>query len=297
MWRGELTPEIEIAADRADLPVKEILGQSPFVGDAEKVLECVNSPRDIIYVANPNRITGANFSLSDLEEMCQMTSEGLLIVDEYYIDLYGITARSLLERFNNVVILRSYTAAYGISTADSGFLIADSKLISKISEAATVGHFSSAISKSIETALVNETVLSARLDEIHDESLRLATALRRLGLQSRITATDFVLLRVADTGAVGNYLARCRIAIENLDGYPQMSNYMRYRLQSPLTNDRLIESFGKMSPELFRMKTIDRRDTRLRRPGTSNSSDEIAQKRTVDRSISALEVSPVVERE
>ena len=63
---------------------------------------------------------------------------------------------------------------------------------------------------------------------------------------------------------VGNELTRDRVPIENLDGYPAMKNYLRYRVQSRLSNDGLLDAFERMDPKAFRMKSIDRRALTMR---------------------------------
>ena len=112
---GHLSPDALIAADRANLRVHEILGVSPFTLDCDTIAAAVTSPRDIIYIANPNRATGANVGLSDLRHLIDRIPDGILIVDEYYYDYYGITAIPLLQQYSNVVILRSFTASFGIA--------------------------------------------------------------------------------------------------------------------------------------------------------------------------------------
>ena len=88
---GLVTPAVAMAAEKAQVELVEQTGDSPFAGDVNSVLEAVTTPHDLIYVANPNRITGANFSLADLEQLARAVPSGLLIVDEYYFDSYQIS--------------------------------------------------------------------------------------------------------------------------------------------------------------------------------------------------------------
>ena len=93
---GHGTPELLMAADRAAREVEECLGDSPFAADPDCLIRALTTGAETVYVANPNRITGANLGLPELRLIAEAVPNGLLIIDEQYFDYYGITARSLL---------------------------------------------------------------------------------------------------------------------------------------------------------------------------------------------------------
>ncbi|MEA3297266.1 MAG: aminotransferase class I/II-fold pyridoxal phosphate-dependent enzyme [candidate division Zixibacteria bacterium] len=292
---GHFSPEVAQAADRAEIELVEQLGTSPFTGDLDSALSRVSSPGDIIYVANPNRMTGSNFSLSDLEAMARAVPNGVLIIDEYYYDYFGISGLPLLDILTNVVILRSFTASFSIGSSDAGYAIATPEIVDNIRQSCGCKKISLTVRKTIMAAMGNSEAMANRLQEVHDESLRITTALTRLGVQCRICATDFILIRVADHKCVGNYLASVRIPIENLDGYPQLKNYIRYQIQSYLSNDRLIKAFQEIPGEYLRMKLSDKRAVRLRKgshASNSNADDRIVERETLRK---VDDKSPVIE--
>jgi len=263
---GHATPEVAIAADRAGLSLEETLGPTPFIGHIEDLVPAIATGREIVYLACPNRVTGADYALKDLEALAGRVKDGTLIVDEKYFDFYGISALPLLEKNANVLIVRSLTAGFGIRSDDSGFLIGSPGLIGSFKEVFRWTGISTTLYKIIITILANEKARARRLATLHDESLRLATNLTRRGVQNRITSTDFLLLRVADPTRVGNFLAKHGTPIENLDGYPGLKNYVRYVIQSPISNDRLLNAFERMPSEFYKMDNIDKRSMMFHRP-------------------------------
>jgi len=264
---GHVSPAVAIAADRAHLSLREILGVSPFTGDPESTVNETTGANEIIYVANPNRVTGANYGLAELEILAEAVPDGALVIDEHYFDYYGITGLSLLERFDNVVIIRSLTASFGLGSDESGFVVAASEKINNLKESYGREKISGTNYKIITTCLISRDAIEMRLKLLHDESLRIAKGLNRLKVQNRITATDFMLLRVADPARVGNFLSRSKIEVENLDGYPELKNYIRYEIQSEMTNNLFLSTFGKMPVEFYRMDNLDRRMIHLRKAG------------------------------
>jgi histidinol-phosphate aminotransferase len=263
---GHCSPDVAIAADKAGLTVRESLGASPFCGDPTRVLQAVSGRDQVVFAANPNRITGAGFALSDLGRIAEAVPDGLLIVDEHYFDYCGVTSVPLLERHSNLVIMRSFAAGFCIG-CESGFLVAHQALIRHLRAGCHWQRISATLRKLVMSTFSNDAAQGKRLKVVHNESLRIATTLTRLGIQNRITPTDFLLIRVADPARVGNFLAARGVPIENLDGYPEMNNYIRYTIQSEKSNDVFLRAFDKMPVDYYRMKDADQRALTLRSRG------------------------------
>jgi histidinol-phosphate/aromatic aminotransferase/cobyric acid decarboxylase-like protein len=264
---GLFTADVAIAADRANVSLVETTGDSPFSGDVDRALACVESDSDLIYVANPNRVSGAGYSLADLRTLARAVPEGALIVDEHYYDCAGVNGRALLDTEANVYVLRSFSIALGSRSTDAGYILASEIKMHNVRESVYVPSMSPVTHEALLEISGNEELATLRVTELHSESLRLATELTGLGVQCRLTNTDFLLLRVASPKDAGNFLSRCKIPVENLDGYPMMKRYMRYYIGSPDANDRLLAAFRRMPIQYYRLVTIDRRAIVMKRKG------------------------------
>ncbi len=276
---GHASPDVAIAIDRAEMELTEVLGSSPFCGDPGRVLDAVAGGDEILYVANPNRITGTVYFLSELEAMARAVPGGALIIDEHFFDFCRFTGIPLLRQFTNVVIVRSFITACGHNSNESGFMVAEPRLTKHLRDAFEWNRVSTTISRSVTAALVGDVDQGLRFKDVCGEAARLATDLGRLGVESRVGMTDFLLMRVADPKQVGNYLAEQRVAIENLDGYPELKHYIRYTVQPGFSGDRLLDSFKKMPIEYYRMTTMDKRAIRLHGRIQEQAEDQLADSR------------------
>ena len=263
---GHVTPDVAIAADRAEIEPEEILGVSPFVSHPEDILEAVDSSQAIIYLANPNWVTGSSYSFAHLDRIAQAVPDGMLILDEKYFDYYGISGLPLLDKHENIVVVRSLTASFSIGSDQSGYLVGSRHFANRFRDEFAWSRITTTMHNLLTTTLANETIANQRLAQVHGESLRIANALTQMKVQNRITATDFLLLRVADPKAVGNQLAACGTPVENLEGYPDLENYLRYRIQSPLSNDNFLSAFRRMAVEHYKMDSPDKRAVMFHRP-------------------------------
>lgn len=262
---GLATAETALAADRAGLTLNEITGASPFSGDPDRISRELNNPADIILLANPNRVTGANFGLADLEIIAQCVPDGLLIIDEHYFDFYGITGVKLIDKYKNIAILRSLTGAFGINSDHSGFVVTSPEWIERLKQFHDWDKISFTLYKILITSLSSSEVLSVRLKSLHDESLRISQQLNKLKIQSRISATDFIMIRVANPSQVAKFLASYKVEINLVEGYSGLENYVSYKIQSPFTNDNFLQAIQRLPEAYYRMQSVSRQALEFKR--------------------------------
>jgi len=266
---GPASPDLDIAAERAGLEAIEVLGVSPFVNHPEDILQAAEGSDAVIYLANPNRVTGSNYSLHHVSSIAQNLPNSPLILDEKYFDYYGISGLPLLERFSNIVIIRSLTAGFSITSDESGCLIGSAGLVAGFRNFYQWSRITSTMLRLLSTSLSNDATASLRLAQVHEEAFRLTNELHKTGVQNRITSADFLLLRVADPQRVADFLASYGVVVDNLESYPDLQKYLRYRIQSPSSNDNLLAAFGRMPAEYYRMADIDKRAVMFHRAGES----------------------------
>lgn len=253
---GHVTPEIAMAADRAGYEVTEQLNRNPFSNTGNLLTQRPSNSKVILYIANPNRVTGGTIAVKTLREAIEQYARGLVIIDEYYFDYFGITALPLLDVFTNVVVLRSFTSAFGINSSDAGFAVTSPRILDPLRSAHSCKAISKYLRRSILAGMSSDDALAYRMKEIHDESLRLSKTLTKLGIMCRITSTDALLIRVKSPKDVGNELAREKVMIENLDGYPNLQGYLSYRIESLQSNEKLINAFKRMPKHYYLMPEV-----------------------------------------
>ncbi len=277
---GHVTTEVALAANGAEIELMETLGDSPFTGNVVPALKAVQTAQDILYLANPNLVTGANYSRADLRRLSSAVPRGMVIVDERLLGFGGITAVPLLGILDNLIILRSFPALGSVPTASAGFVVGGKDMITAIRESVRPETISRSVREKILFEGSGDDAWATRRKERCHESLRIATELTRLGIQCRTTPTDFLLIRVANVKNAGNFLTANRVTVENLDGYPQMRNYLRYRLESRQMNDRLVDAFRKMPRECYRGTAPDKRTMKFCRRSDGEFSGRPAGRAT-----------------
>ncbi|MEI4353413.1 aminotransferase class I/II-fold pyridoxal phosphate-dependent enzyme [Streptococcus suis] len=111
------TIDLEAKNDTLVLPVEKLLAR------AEEL------KAKIIMLSNPNNPSSVAYSLEDLEKLAD-SFKGLLVVDEAYIEFANVESFiSRLQQFDNVLVLRTLSKAFGLAGLRVGFAVGSEELI------------------------------------------------------------------------------------------------------------------------------------------------------------------------
>ena len=91
-------------------------------------------PNGGIIFPNPNAPTGLLESLDVVEEILEANRDVIVIVDEAYIDFGGTSALSLLEKYDNLLVVQTFSKSRAMAGLRIGFCIGSEKLIGYLND-------------------------------------------------------------------------------------------------------------------------------------------------------------------
>lgn len=107
------------------IPFKVVPLEEDFTLNIEPYKNCGNN----VIIANPNAPTGMSLPLSAIEEVAASNPERVVMVDEAYVDFGGESCVSLLPKYENLVIIQTFSKSRSLAGARVGFAIANPELI------------------------------------------------------------------------------------------------------------------------------------------------------------------------
>lgn len=107
------------------IPFKVVPLEEDFTLNIEPYKNCGNN----VIIANPNAPTGMNLPLSVIEEVAASNPDRVVMVDEAYVDFGGESCVSLLPKYENLVIIQTFSKSRSLAGARVGFAIANPELI------------------------------------------------------------------------------------------------------------------------------------------------------------------------
>ncbi len=98
------------------------------------VPEDYKQPNGGIIFPNPNAPTGVLESLSVIEEILQANKDSIVIVDEAYIDFGGESCLPLIEKYDNLLVVQTFSKSRAMAGCRIGFAIGNAELIKYLSD-------------------------------------------------------------------------------------------------------------------------------------------------------------------
>ncbi len=98
------------------------------------VPEDYKQPNGGIIFPNPNAPTGVLESLSVIEEILQANKDSIVIVDEAYIDFGGESCLPLIDKYDNLLVVQTFSKSRAMAGCRIGFAIGNAELIKYLND-------------------------------------------------------------------------------------------------------------------------------------------------------------------
>lgn len=147
----------------------------------------------ITFITTPNNPTGTSVTIAEIESLAQATS-GLLVVDEAYAEFSDQgSAVTLIEKYPNVVVIRTMSKAFAFAGVRLGYLIADPAVIQAIFLVRLPYHLSALTQTAAEVALEFKEELLGTVAQLRHNRQALIAELSALGLSVVPSDSNFLL--------------------------------------------------------------------------------------------------------
>lgn len=120
----------EVWADMLRIPYKKL----PLKDDFTIAKEDYFQENGGVIFANPNAPTGIELPLSDVEEIIQKNPDVIVVVDEAYVDFGAKTALPLIEKYDNLLVVQTFSKSRGMAGMRIGYAMGNPQLIQYLNE-------------------------------------------------------------------------------------------------------------------------------------------------------------------
>jgi histidinol-phosphate aminotransferase len=216
-----------------------------FRPDLEDLAARITPATKLVFICNPNNPTGALIPRRELEALLdRLPGEVFAVVDEVYADfadpdLLPDTLGRIREGRRNLILVRSFSKAYGLAGVRLGYGVACSELVERMHRLRPPFEVSVLAQAAGLGALEDERFLRRTLALARQERKHLARLLHALGLACVPSHTNFLLV---DTGRDGREVAEAllrRGLIVRAGMNPGLPSHIRVTLGTRRQNERL----------------------------------------------------------
>jgi histidinol-phosphate aminotransferase len=213
-----------------------------FRQDLTAVADAVTDRTRCVFVCTPNNPTGTIVRHDEVVRLLErVPGDVLVVIDEAYAefvdDPQGVDALALVREHANVVVLRTFSKAYGLAGLRVGYSIAHPEVSDGLRKTAIPFGVSVVAHDAAIASLAAEEELLERVRLLRDERTRVVSALRQAGWEPADSHGNFVWLGTgADTEQVAAELLAAGITARAFPGVG-----IRITVAETDANDALIE--------------------------------------------------------
>jgi histidinol-phosphate aminotransferase len=237
-WRSFEIYPLQVRTAGA-VPVQVPLREHTF--DLDAMAAAVTDRTRLIFVCNPNNPTSTVVDPDALARFVSTVPSHILIaIDEAYVEYIREPMRpdsfGLVRAYPNVVVLRTFSKAYGLAGLRVGYAVGDPEVITALGKVYVPFTVSSLAQAAAMASLDAADELLARTDAVVAERVRVAAALRDAGFTLPPSQANFVWLPLGKrTLDFVDAAARARIVVR-----PYGADGVRVTIGSRAENDALL---------------------------------------------------------
>lgn len=182
-------------------PVLAELGETrwkavPWEDDYALPLEGLLATRArAIFLANPNAPTGTFVPVAKVKELARRF-EGLVLVDEAYVDFADDNCLPLVKDLANVLVTRTFSKAYSLAGLRFGYGIAQKPVIAEMMKVKDSYNCDAVTICAAAAAIMDQESARKTWDYVRDERQRMTTELTKLGWKVVPSQANFILAGV-----------------------------------------------------------------------------------------------------
>lgn len=182
--------------------------------DLEKMVEAITDKTKIIWFCNPNNPTGSMFTAKEFNNIIdEIPKEVLIVMDEAYCEY--VTSKEypnsieLLKKYPNIIILRTFSKAYGLASLRFGYGIAREELVDYLNRVINAFDSNLFAQKSAVAALNDKNFVEKVRSFNQKEREYLSSQFDRMGLEYVKSEANFILVNVkGDDKPIHEYLLK-----------------------------------------------------------------------------------------
>lgn len=232
----------EVSANINDAAVRRVPLLPSFELDVHEILRATDAQSRMLFICSPNNPTGNSLHKEDIEYLVRRFP-GVVVIDEAYINYSRQSSCiSLLTEYPNVVVLQTFSKAWGLAGLRLGMAFASTAIIDLMDKVKPPYNVSENTQQLVSQALTHIDQVNEQIRSTVRERNALIHALSSLPIIQKVYPSDanFLLVKVTDAHALYTYLASHGTIVRDRSKVEHCENCLRITIGTPEENQTLI---------------------------------------------------------
>lgn len=205
---------------------------------------------ETVVIANPNAPTGMAISLADIEKIASTNPDNVVVIDEAYVDFGGESAVELTRKYDNLIVVQTFSKSRQLAGARLGFAVADEALITDLNTVrfSTNPYNINRLTLLAGEAAIKDTAYFEKTRALIIENRAYTVAeLEKRGFTVLDSKTNFVFASHKTAGGEELYKGlKANGVLVRFFNKPRLDKYLRITIGTKEQMDALLEALDKI---------------------------------------------------
>jgi len=230
-------------AQLMEAKLNEILYNKDLSFPTDKVLSSISKKTKLVVLCSPNNPTGTPIKREDIIKIVKKAKDSLVLVDEAYIQYNKITVKDLINKYNNLIIIQTFSKAYGMAGLRLGYAIANKEITKNLQKAASPYSTNTIAIIAGSAAIDDQEYVKRYVEEVEKSKKIIYRELKKLKIKTYPTAANFLIAYFGkNSKKIANELRKKGILVRDRSNYPLLKGCLRIGIGTVKQTKKLIAS-------------------------------------------------------
>jgi histidinol-phosphate aminotransferase len=230
-----------------------VLFKPDFSLDVDAVLEKTDKNTKLLFICSPNNPTGNQFREANIKRLLQEFN-GVVIVDEAYVDFAQCSVINWVRDYDNLAVLRSFSKAFGLAGLRLGYLVSNKSIVDYIQRVVGPFNVNSVTQQTIALALEKWSYFKEQIEYVVNEREWLMKNLQQInGVSPYPSDTNFILFKLTKpnltSATVTELMENLNVLVKNRGHLPLLENCIRVTVGNRNMNEKFLAALKESLEE------------------------------------------------
>ena len=223
-----------------------IMLKRDFSLNIESILKRADKETKLLFICSPNNPTGNQFKDSEIKTLLE-EFKGIVVVDEAYGDFASNSIIKYVRDYDNLVLLRSFSKAFGLAGLRLGYLVSSKHIVKYVQRVMGPFNVNSVTQQTIVSALKNWNFFKNQIDIVINERIWLMDNLKQIdGIDPYPSDANFILFKVSrdklNSNVLTERLEKRKVLVKDRGHLQLLENCIRVTIGSRKMNQAFLSA-------------------------------------------------------